>query len=588
MNDIPAPARSPKLQSRHAARSAVVYLRQSTPQQVLDHRESTARQYALAGRAVELGWARDQVVIIDDDLGKSGQSAEGRPGSQRLLADLAWDRVGLILGPEMSRLARSCKGWHQWLELGARFRTLPADADGLYDPTDYHDRLLLGLTGIMSEAELHILKERMNRGKWDKATRGEIYGLPPIGYLRGPSGAFEIDPGEQVQATVRLIFDEFDRQGTLHGLLRHLVHHGILMPVRVYRKGRRDRLEWRRPDRETLQNLLHHPAYAGADRYGHRPTDPRREIPGRPTTGRLIRPAERCAVLIRDHVPAYIGWERFEANQRTLAENRARSGSRGSPRPGPSLLGGLLVCGRCGRRMMARYSGKDGALRDDGGRGVADYAEPLCQATPGRLLDEPIAGRILAAITPAALEASPAAVADVEQRRRQRAERWRTRRERARHETERAARQYHAVEPENRSVGRELERRWEEALKNEQSLRWEHDKSMRDLPASLTDSERAEILALAGDLPALWRAEATTTQDRQRVARLLLERVVVEVLGRGDQVDVRLEWVGGFVSTPRVVKAVSRYDQESDWPQLKSRRSEWHPGASRRRRSPRA
>ena len=340
------------------------------------------------------------------------------------------------------------------------------------------------------------------------------------------------------------------------------------MPVRVYRKGQRDRLEWRRPNRETLQNLLHHPAYAGAYRYGHRPTDPRRKVPGRPSTGRLIRPAEQCAVLIRDHVPAYIGWERFESNQRTLAENRARSESRGAPRPGPSLLGGLLVCGRCGRRMMVRYSGKDGVLRYDCARGSADYAEPLCQTTPGRLLDELIAGRILAAITPAALEASLAAVADVEQQRRQLAEQWRTRLERARYETERAARQFHAVEPENRLVGRELERRWEEALKNEQSLRCEHEKSMRDLPASLTEAERAEVLALASDLPALWQAETTTAQDRQRVARLLLERVVVEVLGKGDQVDVRLEWVGGFVSTHRVVKAVSRYDQKSDWPRV--------------------
>jgi hypothetical protein len=228
--------------------------------------------------------------------------------------------------------------------------------------------------------------------------------------------------------------------------------------------------------------------------------------------------------------------------------------------------------------MVVRYGGKDGTLGYNCSRGVSDYAEPLCQTMPGRLLDELIAGRVLAAITPAALEASLAAVADVEQQRRQLAEQWRTRLERARYETERAARQFHAVEPENRLVGRELERRWEEALKNEQSLRCEHEKSMRDFPGSLTEAERAEVLALASDLPALWRAETTTPQDRQRVARLLLERVVVEVLGKGDQVDVRLEWVGGFVSTHRVVKAVSRYDQKSDWPQLKSRLGELHHG----------
>ena len=574
MNDASSQARSPKLQSWHLSRTAIVYVRQSTPQQVLDHRESTARQYALADRAVDLGWAREQVVVIDEDLGKSGQSAEGRPGFQRLLAEVALDHVGGILGLEMSRLARSCRDWHQLLELCARFRTLLADADGLYDPTDYHDRLLLGLTGIMSEAELHILKERMNQGKWNKARRGELYGLPPIGYVRGPSGAFELDPDEQVQSTVRLIFEEFERQGTLHGLLRYLVHHQILMPVRVHRRGQRDHLEWRRPNRETLQNMLHHPVYAGAYRYGHRPIDPRRKVPGRPGTGRLIRAAERCAVLIRDHGPAYIDWDRFEANQRTLAENRARAESKGTPRLGLSLLGGILTCGRCGRCMMISYSGVSGALRYDCSRAAADYAEPLCQTIPGRLLDQLVAERILAAMTSAALEASLAALADIEQQRRQLDDQWRGRLERARYETERAARQYHAVEPENRLVGRELERRWEEALKQEQALQHEHGRYRRELPKPLEDHERAQVLALAQDLPGLWQASTTTPADRQRIARLLLDRVVVAVIGESDQVDVRLEWAGGFVGTHRVVKAVGRYDQKRDWPELSTRLKE--------------
>ena len=576
MNDASPPSRSPKLRDWHRDRLAVVYIRQSSPQQVLDHRESTARQYALADRAVELGWTRDQVVVIDEDLGKSGQSIEGRPGFQRLLAEVALDRVGLILGLEMSRLARSCKDWHHLLELCARFRTLLADADGLYDPTDYHDRLLLGLTGIMSEAELHILKERMNQGKWNKARRGELYGLPPIGYIRGPSGAFELDPDEQVQITVRLIFDEFERQGTLHGLLRYLVHHGILMPVRVHRRGQHDRLEWRRPNRETLQNLLHHPVYAGAYRYGHRPTDPRRKIPGRPTTGRLIRTADQCAVLIRDHGPAYINWDRYEANQQALARNRARSQSHGAPRSGPSLLGGMLRCGRCGRRLMVRYSGPNGALRYDCARGVADHAEPLCQTIPGRPLDELIVRQILAAMTPASLEASLAALADVEQQRRQLDDQWQKRLERARYETERAARRYHAVEPENRLVGRELERRWEESLRCEQALKTEHENYHREQPQPLSDEQRAEVSALASDLPALWRARTTTPADRQRIARLLLDRVVVSVRGKSDQVDVRLEWAGGFVTEHRLIKAVARYDQKSDWPELSARLRDLH------------
>ncbi len=221
-------------------------------------------------------------MIIDDDQGKSGESAEGRPGFQRLLAEVALDHVGLVLGLEMSRLARSCKDWHQLLELCARFRTLLADADGLYDPTDYNDRLLLGLKGTMSEAELHILKERLYQNKLNKARRGELLSPPIIGYIELASGEWAIDPDEQVQATVRLIFDQFDRQGTLHGLLRYLVHHQIRIPVRPKGGANRGELEWRRPNRATLQNLLHHPSYAGAYRYGHRPIDPRRKQPGRP------------------------------------------------------------------------------------------------------------------------------------------------------------------------------------------------------------------------------------------------------------------------------------------------------------------
>src|SRR3954463_12058009 len=276
------PPASPKLKPWHLDRASVVYVRQSTPQQVLDHQESTARQYALADRAVALGWNRSQVLVIDDDLGRSGQSIEGRPGFQRLLAEIALDRVGLILGLEMSRLARSCKDWHHLIELCARFRVLLADADGVYDPTEYSDRLLLGLTGMMNEAELHILKQRMYQGKLNKARRGELVVAVPVGYLRVPTGEWVIDPDEQVQAVVRLVSDQFDREATMHGLLRYLVHHQIRIPVRLAGGPSKGQLEWRRPNRATLQNLLRHPSYAGAYRFGHRPVDPRRKQPERP------------------------------------------------------------------------------------------------------------------------------------------------------------------------------------------------------------------------------------------------------------------------------------------------------------------
>jgi DNA invertase Pin-like site-specific DNA recombinase len=565
------PTRSPKLRAWHLDRSAFVYVRQSTPQQVIDHQESTARQYALADRAVALGWTTDRITTIDDDLGKSGQSIEGRPGFQRLLAEVALDHVGLILGLEMSRLARSNRDWHQLLELCARFRVLLADADAIYDPADHNDRLLLGLHGMMSEAELHVLKERMYQGKLDKARRGALMGLPPIGYVRLASGEWAIDPDEQVQTTVRLIFDQFDRETTLHGLLRYLVHHGVRIPVRPGGGPNRGELEWRRPNRATLSNLLHHPSYAGAYRFGHRPTDPRRKQPGRPTTGKRIRQPEECLVLIRDRLPAYITWDRFRANQDRLAANRARCDSPGAPRQGASLLAGLLRCGRCGRRMIVRYSGTKGRHSYSCTRGSADYAEPLCQSLSGVVVDDFIRGQILAAVEPAALEASLAAVTEVERERAELSRHWQLRRERAGYEVDRAARQYQACEPENRLVGRELERRWEDALKAQRQVEDEHERWRRAAPGRLSTEDEAAIRSLAADLPAVWEAATTTPAERQRIARLLIDHVSVTTDKASERVDVELRWVGGPAQSHTLGRPVTRYDLQGDYPRLVER-----------------
>src|SRR5437764_12317481 len=273
-------ARAAKVRDHHLDRKAIVYVRQSSPQQVAEHKESTARQYALADVAVALGWPRDRVEIIDADQGRRGQTAAGRLGFQYILAALGLDHVGIVLGLEASRLARSDPDWAPLVRLCGVLRALLCDYDGLYDPTDVNDRLILGLKGIMSEAELHFLRGRMNEGRLNKARRGELFNHAPIGYVRVPGG-LALDPDEQAQSVVRLIFDQFDRQGSLHGLLRYLVHHGIRLPVRPHFGPNRGQLGWRRPCRETLQNLLHHPIYAGAYRHGCRPTDPRKKQPGR-------------------------------------------------------------------------------------------------------------------------------------------------------------------------------------------------------------------------------------------------------------------------------------------------------------------
>ena len=573
---VPVPAhllalRSAKVCSHHLDRKAIVYVRQSNPQQVLEHKESTARQYALADVAVALGWSRDRVEVIAADQGRTAQTVEGRHGFQYILAELSLDHVGILLGHDASRLARSDPDWVPLVRSCGLFRALLGDYDGLYDPTDFNDRLLLGLKGIMSEAELHFLRMRMHEGRLNKARRGELFNHAPIGYVREPGRGLVLDPDEQAQSVVRLVFDQFDRQGSLHGLLRYLVHHGIRLPVRPHSGPNRSKLEWHRPNRETLQNLLHHPVYAGYYRHGYRTCDPRRKTPGRPGTGRTICQPKDCPVLLENRCPAYITPERFWANQERLAANRARSEAAGAVRQGPSLLGGILRCGRCGQRMMVAYSGRASRLRYSCSRATVEYAAPLCQGLAGCVLDDLVAAQVLAALEPAALELSLAAADDVAQERARLHRDWQHQVERARYEAERARRQYDAVEPENRLVARELERRWEEALKEQHRLEEEYARFGRTQPQGLSSCEREQICNLAHDLPAVWHATTTTAGDRQRIVRLLVKEVVVAVRGESERVDVTIHWAGGFQSIHELVRPVQRYDQMSDYRRLRER-----------------
>lgn len=571
--------RSDKIVDEHLQRKAVVYVRQSTQHQVIEHRESTARQYALADRAVVLGWPKTAVEVIDEDQARSGSSAEGRSGFQRLMAEVSSDRVGIILGLEMSRLARSCKDWHALLELCAIYRTLLADADGVYDPSQYNDRLLLGLKGTMSEAELHILKSRLQQGMWNKAERGEVINHAPIGYVRSPSarngaGDFVIDPDEQVQAVVRLVFAQFAKRGSVSSLLKWLVNNDVKMPVRPHFGAGRGELEWRRPNRVTLLNMLHHPIYTGAYRWGHREIDPRKQIPGRPTTGRTFNTHDECRVLIRDRFPAYITWEEFEKNQRKLQDNSKASKMLSAPRHGPSTLSGLVVCGHCGYHMLVGYANTNGeskTLRYSCERKAIDYGEARCQSLSGAVLEAFVAERLLQAVAPASLELSLSAAQDVQRERRQLDEHWQQRLARSRYEVEQARRQYAAVDPDHRLVARELERRWDEALRADEQLLSEYDRFSRETPKHLSDAERQQIQSLAEDIPALWHAASTTPEDRQTIARLLLEQVTVTVEGDSDHVEVELRWAGGFISRHSLTRPVQTYKQLSNYDELVAR-----------------
>lgn len=575
MNEMAPPLPNTKIRAHHRDRVAIVYVRQSTLQQTSRHPESTRLQYGLVHRAIALGWSQAQVQVIDDDLGKSGSSAQGRVGFQRLVSEVTLGHVGLVLGIEMSRLARSCRDWYQLLEVCGLFATLIGDEDGVYDPADYNDRLLLGLKGTMSEAELHLLKQRMLSGKRAKAERGELGMLLPRGYVRHISGTIIKDPDEQVQTTIALLFEQFERLGTLNGVLQYLVQHHIQLPHRVRSGLRKGDLEWRRPNRGTLANLFRNPLYAGAYAYGRRPLDPKHRQPGHPGRGKRFAAPEQWYVLRKDQLPGYISWEQFERNLRQLRNNNPAHGM-GAIRQGSSLLSGLLVCGHCGKRMITTYRNNGQALRYDCNQAAVSYGQARCQSLKGEVLDAFVAQQVLRALEPAALEISLHVIEDVEMERAREQQLWQQRLQRAHYEVERAARQYHAVEPEHRLVARTLEREWEQALGAQGALQADYERFLAEQPARLDASQCAQVRQLASDIPALWHAATSTGQDRQAIVRCMIERITVTVRGDSELVDVRIAWICNHETMATITRPIAREDQLSYYPQLRQRITELH------------
>ncbi len=563
-----------KVSDRQLTRLAVVYVRQSSMQQVADHQESTRLQYALVDRAASLGWPASRVVVIDEDLGRSGASAVGRSGFQRLVTEIGLDHVGLVLGIEMSRLARSGKDWYQLLELCALSGALLADTDGVYDPAEHNDRLLLGLKGTMAEAELHLIKQRMQAGRVNKARRGELAVPLPMGYVRRPSGEAVLDPDEQAQTVVRLVFSKFAELGTLHAVLRWLVEHGIELPVRLRRGPDKGELEWRRPNRMTLQCMLHSPVYAGIYAYGRRRVEHRRQQPGRPSTGRVVRGEDEWLVFIPDALPAYLTIEQYRANLARLAANAARAETPGTVRSGPALLAGLVKCGRCGKRMTVRYHQRAGSTRPDYvcARQMTDYgAGNRCQALNGACVDAFVTAHVLAALAPAALQVSIRAAEHVQAQRAQLEKIWSQRLERVAISADRARRCYRLAEPENRLVVRQLEKDWEQALAAQQTMQEEYDRFTLTRPRTLTAAEQQAITALAGDIEGLWSAPTTTATDRKEIIRALVEQVTVTVLGTSERVTVTITWAGRRSTTGETARPVALLQQLSYFPQIKER-----------------
>jgi DNA invertase Pin-like site-specific DNA recombinase len=562
----------PKIRNRHQDRLAIVYVRQSTPHQVTDHRESADLQYQLRQRAVRLGWPDSRVLVIDDDQGISGQSIDNRPGFQRLLAEVSLGRAGIVFGREVSRLSRSNKDWHQLLELCALFQVLIGDADGIYDPTDYHDRLLLGLRGMMSEAELHILRTRLHHGKLNKALRGELFTCVPTGYVRSASGGIALDPDEQVRAVLALVFSTFTELGSVPKVNAYFAAHGLQLGVRIYKGPDKGRLVWHPATRRALYQILCHPFYAGAYVYGRCPVDPLARVGGQTRSRRRSVPPEEWICLLKDHVPAYITWEEYEQNQRRLRENdRGRGASRIASGRAPTLLNGRLTCGRCDSPMGAR-NGRPGLTA----RYACDYLHlesrgPTCQSVSAAAVDRLIESLIFQAVQPASVELSLRTAEQGERDRERLHAHWKQRLERAEYEGGLAQRRYEAVDPANRLVARELERQWEQRLTELRQLEDDYVRFGREQPRHLTAQDRGRIIALAQDLPALWQAETTTGADRRAVVRQLIERVVVTRHGDGEKVEVRVHWRGGWESRHEVHQGLRRYDQLTDYEKLKGR-----------------
>ena len=560
-----------KVRPRHRDRLAIVYVRQSSAQQVASNRESADLQYQLRQRAVALGWADNRALVIDDDQGISGSAVENRPGFQRLLAEVSLGHVGVILGREVSRLSRSCRDWHQLLELCSLFQVLIADGDGVYDPTDPSDRLLLGLRGMMSEAELHVLKSRMHQGKLNKARRGELFTCVPRGYVRSPDAGIALDPDEQVRSAVALVFAKFAELGSLTKAHAYLVAHNIRLGLRVYKGPGKGRLVWQRPRRSALYEMLRHPFYAGAYAYGRCPLDPTRRVIGKPKSGRRNAPPEEWVCLLKDTVPAYISWEQYEENRRRLAASDLGRGVKTATGRAPTLLNGIVRCGRCGRPMGARNARVSANPRYACDREILEFGGPRCQGVVAAYPDRLIEALVLKAVEPASLELSLRASERAEQDRERLHSHWEQRLERAGYEADRARRQYDAVDPANRLVARELERQWEAKLAERRRLDEEHARFRAEQPRHLAAADRARIEALAADLPGLWRSPTTTGGDRRAIVRLLIERVELTRHGDTQRVTVAIHWRGAAVTRHEVRQGLRGYRSLDGMAKLRDR-----------------
>ncbi len=535
-----------KLRPVHLGRDAYIYVRQSSLSQVRDHTESLERQYELAGRAMDLGWSPRQVVVIDDDLGRSGADSSARAGFKGLVADVGLGKVGAIFGIEVSRLARNNTDWYQLLDLCALTDTLIADSDGIYHPGDFNDRLVLGLKGTMSEAELHLIRHRLTAGLKHKAAKGELRQGLPVGFVYDSAGQVVMDPSEAVREAIATVFRLFDELGTARQVMLALLADGLLLPHRPTGSAR---VSWAPASYPAVHDLLTNPAYGGAFVFGRNRTEKRLD-----EQGKLVKRFKQLAredweVLIPGHHHGYVSWERYEQVQAQLRANwhAPRGHGGGAVREGQALLQGLVRCGVCGRMMQTGYSGTKGNCpRYVCGRARQLYGtERACQSLGGRTLEQRVLGEVFAVLEPAALAATAQALAEADTLHAQRTAAFELAVERVRYEANRARRQFDAVEPENRLVGRTLEAAWEQALAAQRRAEADLMAQRARRPTRLS-AEELEWAARAGaDLRAIFNAPTTTYRERKQLLRAVMAEVVVTVRKDDREADLRIIWEGG-------------------------------------------
>ncbi len=565
-----------KVRPSHRNRAAIVYVRQSTLGQVRLHHESTERQYALQDRAHEMGWPAQAISVIDEDLGQSGSQSAGRTGFQHLVADVSLGQVGAIFGLEVSRLARSSADWHRLLELCALFDTLIVDADGVYDLADFNDRLVLGLKGTMSEAELHLLRGRLLGGKLNKARKGELHTPLPVGFVFDPAGRIVLDPDEQVQAAVRSLLDAFRRTGSAFGVVQHFVREGLRFPKRAYGGAWTGRLLWGGLTYGRVLGVLKNPCYAGTYVFGRYRYRKQLAPDGRLRSTMVAVAPEQWQVRIDDHHPGYLSLAEFDANQLRLRHNRTNAVISGAAREGAALLQGLLLCGHCGRRLSVRYTSNGGIkARYECGRGRRDGVPgPHCRSVDGRILDFAVADHVLGALQPAELDLALHAVDELQRTRQATEHAWKLRLERAQYETDVAERQYLLTEPENRLVARTLETRWNERLAELHRLQEEHRAQAQRLTAAGPPVTREQVLALARDLPRLWDAPTTSPRDRKRILRVLLADVTVLSLPGSRELRLGIRWRSGRSESITAQRPLTSPDRRRCPPEMIARVAE--------------